>query len=212
MREPEKALDGLLRRTRGRAAAGALAVAVAVAGLVALGGQLAWADGRSQCKDGPRFVVKVVKGDVGCSNARRALRGFLDNVYASNPPCYPGKCRSASPRSWRCQLENKQLTEEPGRTAKCKRRRDGSVGVLIFLGESVDSKRRDKSCGGFRLEGLLTKIRVKITKGDFRCKIARRVMEDLFRGRDTGNWSCIGPQTGYAKCKKANRGTVVARF
>jgi hypothetical protein len=170
-------------------------------------------DGRTRCKDGPRFVVKVLKGDAGCSNARRALRGFMDNVYASDPPCNPGKCRGASPRRWRCQLENEQLTEAPGRTAKCKRERDGSVGILIFLGESsTGGKLRDKSCGSFRMQGLLTRIRVKITEGDFPCRIARRVMEDLFRGRDTGNWRCIGPQTGYAKCKKRNRGTVVARF
>ena len=58
----------------------------------------------------------------------------------------------------------------------------------------------------------MTPIKVKITKGDFPCRVARRVMEDLYRGRDTGNWDCIGPQTGYAKCKKPNRGTVKGTF
>ena len=62
------------------------------------------------------------------------------------------------------------------------------------------------------MEGLLTEIKVKITRGDFPCKVARRVMEDLFHGRDTGNWRCVGPQTGYAKCTKHNRGAVVGRF
>ena len=70
----------------------------------------------------------------------------------------------------------------------------------------------DKSCGTFSLTGLMTPIKVKITKGDFPCRVARRVMEDLYRGRDTGNWDCIGPQTGYAKCKKPNRGTVKGTF
>lgn len=173
---------------------------------------LARRDGGDRCSDGPRFYVNVLKGEANCSNARRALRGFMDNVYGSSPPCYPGKCTGESPRHWRCQLENKQLTEEAGRTAKCKRVSDGSVAVLIYRGESVTGAKRAKPCGSFGMPGLMTQIQVKITDGDFPCKIARRVMEDLFHGRDTEHWACVGPQTGYARCDKPNRGTVVGRF
>lgn len=71
---------------------------------------------------------------------------------------------------------------------------------------------KGSECGSFELDGLIKPVRVKISKGHFSCRIARRVMKDLYHGGDTGNWSCIGPQTGYAKCKKANRGTIVARI
>lgn len=192
---------------------GMSALALSGGALGAPGPGLSSRDAGDRCSDLPRFYVKVLKGAANCSNARRVLRRFMDNVYASSPPCYPGKCRNQSPGRWRCELENTQLTEEPGRTARCKRVSDGSVAVLIFRGESATGdKRRTKSCGNFRVDGLLTEVRVKITQGDFRCKIARQVMENLFQGRDTGNWSCVGPQTGYAKCTKPNRGAVVGRF
>lgn len=116
---------------------GVLAAALVMAGLSA--GTVS-ADGRKQCSDGDRFVVKVLKGKLGCKNARRELGNFMDRVYASNPPCYPGKCRKESPKGWRCKLENKQLTEEPGRLARCKRKSDGSKAVLIFLGESSSGR------------------------------------------------------------------------
>jgi hypothetical protein len=116
-------------------------------------------DAGDRWPDQPRFYVKVLEGKANCSSARRALRGFMDDVYASNPPCYPGRCQSEGPRHWRCQLENTQLTKEPGRAAKCKRISDGSVAVLIFRSESSSGdKRRSKSCGSFRMRGLLTDI------------------------------------------------------
>ena len=77
---------------------------------------------------------------------------------------------------------------------------------------AAEPSKRDKSCGSFSVPGLLTRVQVKITDGAFPCKVARRVMDDLFHGRDTGNWDCVGPQTGYARCDKPNRGTVVGRF
>ena len=72
--------------------------------------------------------------------------------------------------------------------------------------------RRDQQCGSFELPGVLKPVRVKITRGEFPCRIAMRVMDDLYHGRDVGHWQCIGPQTGYAKCTKPNRGTVVGRI
>jgi hypothetical protein len=73
----------------------------------------------------------------------------------------------------------------------------------------------DKGCGTFDapapiLPGI--RVAVKISHGDFSCRIARRVMKDLWHNRDVGNWNCIGPQTGYSRCKKAGRGTVIGRL
>ena len=70
-----------------------------------------------------------------------------------------------------------------------------------------------RACGSFRMSGLLTAIRVKVTRGGVPCGRARQVMKSLFnrkRSRVFG-WSCLGPQTGYAACRKrGNR--VVATF
>lgn len=83
--------------------------------------------------------------------------------------------------------------------------------LVITAGPAAADGKRDKSCGSFAVSGLMTRVHVKITDGDFPCKIARRVIEDLFHGRDTGHWNCVGPQTGYARCDKHNRGTVIGR-
>ena len=115
---------------------------------------------------------------------------------------------------YRCVQENYYSPLEP--SFECRNKARGRVVKGLFPPENArapgDRKKRSKSCGSFRMEGLLTSVKIKITRGDFPCKVARRVMEDLFHGRDTGNWNCAGPQTGYAKCKKSNRGAVVARF
>jgi endonuclease YncB( thermonuclease family) len=89
------------------------------------------------CKAGERFFVKVTKGPVSCANAKRALGRFMENVYGSAPPCYPGQCRGESPPGWDCRLINTQLIEEPGPTARCERERDGATGILVFKGESA---------------------------------------------------------------------------
>lgn len=88
-----------------------------------------------QCKAGERFFVRVTDGSLSCSNAKRILNKFKDNVYASNPPCYPGQCRVESPKGWACRLLNTQLTEEPGPMAKCERDRDSASAILFFKGE-----------------------------------------------------------------------------
>jgi len=70
-----------------------------------------------------------------------------------------------------------------------------------------------KGCGSFRLAGLLTAIKVRVTRGGVPCGRARQVMKSLFnrkRSRVFG-WRCVGPQTGYAACRKrGNR--LVASF
>lgn len=68
-----------------------------------------------------------------------------------------------------------------------------------------------KRCGSFRVEGLLTKVRVKVVRGNVPCRNARRVMKRLFNGRDTGNWDCVGLQTGYAACTRGDS-KITARF
>jgi hypothetical protein len=66
-------------------------------------------------------------------------------------------------------------------------------------------------CGSFRVEGLLTKVRVKVVRGNVPCRNAKRVMKRLFKGRTTGKWNCVGPQTGYAACTRGDN-KVTARF
>jgi hypothetical protein len=74
----------------------------------------------------------------------------------------------------------------------------------------------DKACGSFRIPGLLTPVRVRVTKEPVACKDAYRIMKKLFNrgpGSDPENWNCIGPQTGYARCSKSNpRRVIVATF
>jgi len=59
-------------------------------------------------------------------------------------------------------------------------------------------------CGTFREPGLLTRIRVRVTRGGVPCGRARQVMRSLFRHKRTRvfGWRCVGPQTGYGACRK----------
>jgi hypothetical protein len=68
-----------------------------------------------------------------------------------------------------------------------------------------------KRCGSFRVEGLLTKVRVKVVRGNVPCRNAKRVMKRLFNGRNTRKWDCVGPQTGYAACTRRDS-KITARF
>jgi hypothetical protein len=65
--------------------------------------------------------------------------------------------------------------------------------------------------GSFRVEGLLTKVRVKVVRGNVPCRNAKRVMKRLFKGRNTRKWDCVGPQTGYAACTRGDS-KITARF
>jgi hypothetical protein len=70
----------------------------------------------------------------------------------------------------------------------------------------------DKACGSFRIPGLLTPIRVRVTKGPVACEDAYRIMKKLFNrgpGSDPENWSCEGPQTGFARCHKSKPRRVI---
>jgi hypothetical protein len=70
--------------------------------------------------------------------------------------------------------------------------------------EYPDASAAAKACGSFRMEGLRTKVRVRVVRGGTSCRAARRVMRSLYerkRARVMG-WRCVGPQTGYSQCRK----------
>lgn len=61
-----------------------------------------------------------------------------------------------------------------------------------------------KSCGNLRPSGQNQVIVVKVSDGDVPCRVARRVVNDLYHDMDTGSWSCAGPES--AVWCEANRG------
>jgi hypothetical protein len=65
-------------------------------------------------------------------------------------------------------------------------------------------------CDTFHEPGLLTSVQV-YGNHFVACAQAVRVMKRRFNGDTPSGWSCIGPQTGYAKCTK-DRKRVVAHF
>jgi hypothetical protein len=87
-----------------------------------------------------------------------------------------------------------------------------AVVALVQSGLSAPpSAYATKRCGSFRVDGLLTKVRVKVVRGNVPCRNAKRVMKRLFKGRSTGKWNCVGPQTGYAACTRGDS-KITARF
>ena len=89
-----------------------------------------------------------------------------------------------------------------------------SIAVVLLADAGVSepqSAYAAKRCGSFRVEGLLTKVRVKVVRGNVPCRNAKRVMKRLFEGRDTRKWDCFGPQTGYAACTRGDS-KITARF
>jgi hypothetical protein len=89
-----------------------------------------------------------------------------------------------------------------------------AVAIVAFVQSGLTeppSAHATKRCGSFRVEGLLTKVRVKVVRGNVPCRNAKRVMKRLFNVRDTGKWNCVGPQTGYAACTRGDS-KITARF
>lgn len=71
-----------------------------------------------------------------------------------------------------------------------------------------------RSCGSFLVHGLRTRVRVRVKHGRVGCATALRVMRKLFRSRAGSSpegWHCVGPQTGYASCRKGGN-KIVAYF
>lgn len=99
-------------------------------------------------------------------------------------------CRKESPKGWVCQLENEQLTAEPGRFARCKRKGDGAVAILIFLGESSSGDRQvaRSSCNSIKLG----EPRI-FYKENMACGRAKRYARTLYRSggkNEPRNFSC----------------------
>jgi hypothetical protein len=63
-----------------------------------------------------------------------------------------------------------------------------------------------RACRSFRVPGLRTAVRVRVKRGSVSCRRAMQIMRDLFAHArpNVQGWSCVGPQTGYAACKKGN--------
>jgi hypothetical protein len=85
--------------------------------------------------------------------------------------------------------------------------------ALLILGVAMRSPQHavaSRFCGTFQEAGLLTKVQVYANRY-LACGRAIRVMKRRFNGDTPAGWSCVGPQTGYAKCAKGRR-RVVAHF
>jgi hypothetical protein len=79
------------------------------------------------------------------------------------------------------------------------------VAVAVVFGAPAESP-ASRSCGSFRIPGLLTSIKVRVQRGSTTCREANRVMHSLFAHKRTAvfGWRCVGPQTGYSACTKGS--------
>src|SRR4051794_27399064 len=75
--------------------------------------------------------------------------------------------------------------------------------VLVAMPAAAPASR---SCGSFRIPGLLTPVRVRVVRGATSCREANRVIHSLFAHKRTVvfGWRCIGPQTGYSACTRGS--------
>jgi hypothetical protein len=148
-----------------------------------------------------------------CDGARDLAADYEQKTFSGNS--FPEIGEVTNVRRFRCRFYE---YFDPFELAyKCRHTRQRGKAMKAFHPPEREPSfrapsKRGKACGSFRLEGVLTPVKVRIRRGDFPCHIARRVMKDLYHGRDTGRWRCIGPQTGYARCEKSNRGVVIGRF
>jgi hypothetical protein len=152
-------------------------------------------DDGDQCKAGKRFFVRVTDGSLSCANAKRVLNKFMDNVYTSNPPCYPGQCRSESPKGWACRLLNPELTEQPGPTAKCERDRDSASAILFFKGEGSGNSTPvggRAACHTISFEN----VQYVFFRQNIKCGAAKDMARHLRRSH--GDW-----EPGRFKCSSA---------
>jgi hypothetical protein len=80
-------------------------------------------------------------------------------------------------------------------------------------GATLDADPARKSCGDFRIAppGQYPALRVEVVAGNLPCRVARRLMKAHYHGRDTGAWSCHGPE-GFAGCEKKTGEAIRARF
>lgn len=80
------------------------------------------------------YKVKIKKGDIGCTNARRVMRQFSNNI--ANGQCdQPPECSDASPSGWNCKNLRDKPGEYPGPVLKCQR--DGTTVLLVYTGPPI---------------------------------------------------------------------------
>lgn len=87
------------------------------------------------------------------------------------------------------------------------------VFAILIAGLSLvrpRSANASRFCDTFREPSLLTQVQVYANRY-VSCDRAVRVMKRRFDGDTPAGWSCVGPQTGYAKCTKGRK-RVVAHF
>lgn len=82
------------------------------------------------------YKVKVKKGDISCTNARRVMRQFSDNI-AGGQCDQPPECSDASPSGWKCKNLRDKPGEYPGPVLKCQRDRDGVTVLVVYTGPPI---------------------------------------------------------------------------
>jgi hypothetical protein len=80
------------------------------------------------------------------------------------------------------------------------------IAIGLVLAAMPAAAPASRSCGSFRIPGLLTSVKVRVVRGATSCREANRVMHSLFAHKRTVvlGWRCVGPQTGYSACTKAS--------
>jgi hypothetical protein len=76
--------------------------------------------------------------------------------------------------------------------------------IVLTMALLPTSASASRSCGSFRVSGLLTSVKVRVVRGSTSCREANRVMHSLFARKRSVvfGWRCVGPQTGYSACTK----------
>jgi hypothetical protein len=91
--------------------------------------------------------------------------------------------------------------------------------VAVSEQDTVEVAPASKPCGDFPVPrpGQYPRIKVEVVEGNVPCRVAQRVIEDLYREvpRETGSWSCGGLTPGITECEKnrgRHQGTIRARL
>jgi hypothetical protein len=79
--------------------------------------------------------------------------------------------------------------------------------------DRLEADPASKSCGDFRIAppGQYPALRVEVVEGNVPCRVARRLMKAHSHSRNTGPWSCHGPE-GFAGCERRTGEAIRARF
>jgi hypothetical protein len=147
-------------------------------------------------------IYNIITRRIICGRARAILRRWYHDTSA----------KDSGPAGWRCAVVRRGHIEY---RSYC-HRNGRQISFSQYTARPSLATTSSKRCGSFRQTGLLTPIRVRVAKGPVGCEDAMRIMKKLFnRGSSSTpeNWTCEGPQTGFARCHKANpRRVIVASF